>query len=118
MSESITIIIPSTIINPHIPLLIEKLSDLNTQVKDDYKDNQLKDIIAHLYVDCKNQIDSKKLLSCFNNAYQSFHNYLIKLENPDKSIVIDYLSQNVNSRAYASIREDDDFEKKINRFVN
>ena len=120
MSEAITITIPSSIVNQNLPMLIERLCQL-TNINVVYKDNdKLKDIVARLYVHCQretmdNQVN-KKLLNCLSNhVYKDFNDFLDWVEHYEAEhyIILEYLSQKVNAGIYASIVEDDDFNKKL-----
>ena len=116
--ESITITIPSSIVNEHLPLLIEKLCHMNVNVNyDKSKNDTIKDIVAHLYVDCQLSKEvSTKLLTCLsNNSYQAFIKFLSWVEQYEDShcIILEYLSQRVDAGTYASIVEDDDFNQQL-----
>lgn len=118
MSE-ITITIPSTIANQHLPLLIERLCKLPVTVYHQNND-KIKDIVARLYVHCQREtmdpLVIKKLLGCLsNNAYHEFRQFLDWIEQyeVEHCIVLAYLSQRVNTGVYASIVEDDDFNQKL-----
>lgn len=120
MSEPIIITIPSSIANQHLPLLIEKLCQIDSVKVIDEKNDKIKDIVARLYVHCQtesiNMNVNKKLLGCLSsNAYEAFCEFLDWIEEyeTEHCIVLEFLSHRVNHGVYASIVEDDDFNQKL-----
>lgn len=120
MSDAITITIPSSIVNEHLPLLIEKLCDMSVHVVNDNhtKNDIIKDIVAHLYVDCQltNTEVNKKLLACLsNNAYVHFIQFLNFVEQyeTEHCVILEYLSQQIDAGIYASMVEDDNFNQQL-----
>ncbi len=120
MTESVTITIPSSIVNQHLPLLIEKLCQIpNVKIVDDVNEIKIKDIITHLYVDLSGDFSKEvrnKLLGCLStNSYHHFISFLNWVEDYENEhcMILEYLSQKVNPGIYSSIVEDDDFNKKL-----
>ena len=118
MTDVVTITIPSSIVNQHLPLLIERLCQIpNIKVND--HGVKMKDVVAHLYVQLLSNLSkevSQKLLHCLsNNTYDHFIKFLDWVEDyeSDHCIILEYLSQKINPGIYSSIVEDDDFNQKL-----